>query len=84
VARRREHRGWRAINAVLIATTYSYDFSQDTLGDRAKWICGAKKQVNWLVYSMRRYESATNGKFYGSSRTSPLDFRVELAHRTID
>jgi hypothetical protein len=84
VARRREHRGWRGINAVLIATTYSYDFSQDTLGDRGRWICGAKTQVNGLVYSMRRYESATIGKFYGGSRTSPLDFRVELAHWTID
>jgi poly-gamma-glutamate capsule biosynthesis protein CapA/YwtB (metallophosphatase superfamily) len=58
--------------------------NKEDLDGIAKWIRGAKKQADWLVYGVHCHESGTTGAFHGGSRTSPPDFLVEFAHWTID
>lgn len=58
--------------------------NKDDLEGIAKWIRGAKKQADWVMYGVHCHESGTTGEFHGGSRTSPPDFLVEFAHWTID
>jgi poly-gamma-glutamate capsule biosynthesis protein CapA/YwtB (metallophosphatase superfamily) len=58
--------------------------NKEDLDGISKWLRGAKKQADWLVYGVHCHESGTTGEFHGGSRTSPPDFLVEFAHWTID
>ncbi len=58
--------------------------NKDDLDGIGKWIRGAKKQADWLVYGVHCHESGTTGEYHGGSRTSPPDFLVEFAHWSID
>lgn len=50
----------------------------------SRWIRGAKKQADWLVYGVHTHESGPDGEYHGGSRTSPPQFMVDFAHRAID
>ena len=58
--------------------------NQDDLAGIGKWIRGAQKQADWVVYGVHCHESGPTGGYHGASRLSPPDFLVELAHSTID
>jgi poly-gamma-glutamate capsule biosynthesis protein CapA/YwtB (metallophosphatase superfamily) len=58
--------------------------NKEDLEGIGKWIDGAKKQADWLVYGVHCHESGATGEFHGGSRTSPPDFLVEFAHWSID
>jgi poly-gamma-glutamate synthesis protein (capsule biosynthesis protein) len=58
--------------------------NQEDLQGIGKWIRGAKKQADWLVYGVHCHESGSTGEYHGGSRTSPPDFLVEFAHWAID
>lgn len=49
-----------------------------------RWIQGAKKQADWLVYSVHCHESGDTGTFHGGSRTTPPQFLIDFARWTID
>ena len=49
-----------------------------------RWIRGAKKQADWLVYGVHTHESGADGDYHGGSRTSPPQFMVDFAHTAID
>jgi poly-gamma-glutamate capsule biosynthesis protein CapA/YwtB (metallophosphatase superfamily) len=49
-----------------------------------RWIRGARKQADWLVYGLHSHESGEDGDFHGGSRTSPPAFMVDFAHWAID
>lgn len=57
---------------------------QDDLAGIERWIRGARKQADWLVYGLHAHESGGKGEFHGGSRTTLPDFLVEFAHWTID
>jgi len=58
--------------------------NQEDLASIGRWIRGAGKQADWLVYGLHSHESGAHGEFHGASRTSPPDFLVEFAHWAID
>jgi poly-gamma-glutamate capsule biosynthesis protein CapA/YwtB (metallophosphatase superfamily) len=58
--------------------------NKEDLDGIGKWIRGAKKQADWLVYGVHCHESGSTGEYHGGSRTSPPDFLVEFAHWSID
>jgi poly-gamma-glutamate capsule biosynthesis protein CapA/YwtB (metallophosphatase superfamily) len=58
--------------------------NQDDLGGISKWIRGAQKQSDWVVYGVHCHESGQSEEFHGGSRLSPPEFLVEFAHWTID
>ena len=58
--------------------------NQDDLAGIGKWIRGAQKQADWVVYGTHCHESGATGEFHGLTRISPPDFLVETAHWTID
>ena len=49
-----------------------------------KWIRGAQKQSDWVVYGVHCHESGNTGDFHGLSRISPPQFLVDFARWTID
>ncbi|MQF70151.1 CapA family protein, partial [SAR202 cluster bacterium AD-804-J14_MRT_500m] len=49
-----------------------------------KWIRGARKQSDWLIYGVHCHESGMSGDFHGHSRVSPPDFLIEMAHWAVD
>ncbi len=50
----------------------------------SRWIRGAKKQADWLVYGVHTHESGVDGEYHSASRTSPPQFMVDFAHFAID
>ena len=58
--------------------------NQDDLAGIGKWIRGALKQADWVVYGTHCHESGATGEFHGATRISPPDFLIEMAHWTID
>jgi poly-gamma-glutamate synthesis protein (capsule biosynthesis protein) len=58
--------------------------NQEDLSGISKWVRGAQKQSDWVVYGVHCHESGQAGEFHGGSRLSPPDFLVEFAHWTID
>ena len=68
----------------------SEDFSIQTSPNRSdvagieKWIRGAQKQSDWVMYGTHCHESGSTGEYHGGSRLSPPDFLVDFAHWTID
>lgn len=56
---------------------------EDREGNR-RWIRGASKQADWLVYCVHSHESGQSGDFHGGERTSPAEFLEEFAHWAID
>jgi poly-gamma-glutamate synthesis protein (capsule biosynthesis protein) len=50
----------------------------------ARWMRGAKKQADWLVFAMHCHESGASEEWYGQTSMQPPDFQVECAHFTID
>ena len=58
--------------------------NQDDLGGIGKWIRGAQKQSDWVIYGVHCHESGVSGDFHGHSRVVPPDFLEEFAHWTID
>jgi poly-gamma-glutamate synthesis protein (capsule biosynthesis protein) len=73
-------------NEFHVAEAFKLETSvnKEDLEGISKWIRGAKKQADWVVYGVHCHESGTTGEFHGGSRTSPPDFLVEFAHWTID
>jgi poly-gamma-glutamate capsule biosynthesis protein CapA/YwtB (metallophosphatase superfamily) len=49
-----------------------------------RWIRGASKQADWVVYGLHTHESGDEGEYHGGARTSPPGFMTEFAHWTID
>lgn len=49
-----------------------------------RWLRGARKQADWLVYGLHTHESGETGEYHGGSRTSPPGFMIEFAHWSID
>jgi poly-gamma-glutamate capsule biosynthesis protein CapA/YwtB (metallophosphatase superfamily) len=58
--------------------------SRDDLDGIRKWIRGAAKQADWLVYSVHCHESGNTGELHEIHRPSPPEFLIEFAHWTID
>ena len=58
--------------------------NQDDLSGIGKWIRGAQKQADWVVYGTHCHESGSTGEFHGITRISPPDFLIEMARWTID
>ena len=58
--------------------------NQDDLDGMAKWIRGATKQADWVVYGAHCHESGNTGEFHGITRISPPEFLIEAAHWAID
>ena len=58
--------------------------NKEDLSGIGNWMRGAQKQSDWLVYGVHCHESGMAGEFHGSSRVSPPDFLVEMAHWAID
>jgi poly-gamma-glutamate synthesis protein (capsule biosynthesis protein) len=56
----------------------------EDLAGIGKWIHGAQKQADWLVYGVHCHESGPTGAFHGGGRTSPPDFLVAFAHWAIE
>ena len=48
-----------------------------------KWIRGAQKQSDWVIYGVHCHESG-GGEFHGGSQVSPPEFLEEFARWTID
>ena len=48
--------------------------NQDDLGGIGKWIRGAQKQSDWVMYGVHCHESGEDGEFHGHSRVSPPEF----------
>ena len=57
---------------------------QEDLDGIGKWIRGAKKQADWVVYGAHSHESGSTGERHGGSLTAPPDHLVEFARWTID
>ncbi len=66
------------------ASTIETSVNQEDLAGIGKWIRGATKQADWLVYGVHCHESGATGEYHGGSRTSPPDFLVDFAHWSID
>jgi poly-gamma-glutamate capsule biosynthesis protein CapA/YwtB (metallophosphatase superfamily) len=49
-----------------------------------KWIRGATKQADWLIYSTHCHESGNTGELHEVHRPTPPEFLIEFAHWTID
>ena len=49
-----------------------------------KWIRGATKQADWLIYSTHCHEAGTPAELHEVHRPTPPEFLVEFAHWTID
>lgn len=49
-----------------------------------KWIRGATKQADWLIYSTHCHESGNTGELHEVHRPTPPEFLVEFAHWSID
>lgn len=58
--------------------------NNEDLESIARWMRGAKKQADWLVFAMHCHESGPSEEWYGQTSTEPPDFQVEFAHFTID
>ena len=58
--------------------------NQDDMGGIGKWIRGAQKQSDWVIYGVHCHESGESGEFHGHSRVSPPAFLEEFARWTID
>jgi poly-gamma-glutamate synthesis protein (capsule biosynthesis protein) len=60
------------------------EINKEDLEGIGRWIRGAGKQADWLVYGLHTHESGNEGDFHGGARTSPPDFMIEFAHWAID
>jgi poly-gamma-glutamate synthesis protein (capsule biosynthesis protein) len=49
-----------------------------------RWIAGARKQADWVVYSTHCHESGDTGEIHEVHRPSPPEFLMEFARWTID
>ncbi|MCZ6636985.1 MAG: CapA family protein [Alphaproteobacteria bacterium] len=58
--------------------------NNEDLESIAKWMRGAKKQADWLVFAMHCHESGASEEWHGQTSTQPPDFQMEFAHFTID
>ena len=58
--------------------------NREDLDGIGKWIRGAQKQSDWVVYGVHCHESGATGEFHGPCRLEPPQFLVEFAHWTID
>lgn len=58
--------------------------SPDDLAGIGKWIRGATKQADWVVYSTHCHESGNTGDLHEVHRPTPPEFLVEFAHWAID
>lgn len=58
--------------------------SKEDMDGIAKWIRGAKKQADWVVYGVHCHESGDAGEVHGGSKTAPPDHLIEFAHWAID
>jgi poly-gamma-glutamate synthesis protein (capsule biosynthesis protein) len=58
--------------------------NREDLDGIARWIRGAKKQADWLVYGLHTHESGQTGDYHGGGRTSPPAFMIEFAHWSIE
>jgi hypothetical protein len=58
--------------------------NRDDLEGIGRWIRGARKQADWVVYGLHSHESGETGDYHGGSRTSPPEFMIEFAHWAID
>ena len=57
---------------------------RDDLSGIGKWIRGAQKQADWVMYGVHCHESGSSGEFHGHYRLSPPEFLEEFARWTID
>ena len=64
--------------------TINTSVNKEDLEGIEKWIRGAKKQSDWVVYGMHCHESGGLDEFHGGSRIAPPEFLIEFAHWTID
>ena len=58
--------------------------NNEDLESIARWMRGAKKQADWLVFAMHCHESGASDEWYGQTSMQPPDFQLEFAHFTID
>jgi poly-gamma-glutamate capsule biosynthesis protein CapA/YwtB (metallophosphatase superfamily) len=54
------------------------------LADIARWLRGAKKQSDWVVFAAHCHESGKSDEWYGQTAVAPPDFLIEFAHFAID
>jgi poly-gamma-glutamate synthesis protein (capsule biosynthesis protein) len=71
---------FEAANEFAVKTTCN----TEDLESIARWMRGAKKQADWLVFAMHCHESGASEEWYGQTSMQPPDFQLELAHFTID
>jgi poly-gamma-glutamate capsule biosynthesis protein CapA/YwtB (metallophosphatase superfamily) len=58
--------------------------NKEDLESIARWMRGAKKQADWLVFAMHCHESGASEEWYGQTSMQPPDFQIECAHFSID
>ncbi len=58
--------------------------SPEDLEGIRKWIRGAVKQADWVVYSVHCHESGNTGELHEVHRPTPPEFLIEFAHWAID
>lgn len=54
------------------------------LSDIANWVRGARRQADWVIYSLHSHESGPAGPWHGGSSSSPPDHLIQLAHSLIE
>ncbi|MFA7248130.1 MAG: CapA family protein [Dehalococcoidia bacterium] len=62
----------------------STSVNRDDLAGIGNWIRGARKQADWLVYSVHCHDSGTTGERHGGPRTAPPDYLVEFSRWAVD
>jgi poly-gamma-glutamate synthesis protein (capsule biosynthesis protein) len=58
--------------------------NEEDLESIGRWMRGAKKQADWLIFAMHCHESGRSEEWYGQTSMEPPDFQIEFAHFTID
>lgn len=58
--------------------------NEDDRAGVAKWIRGAQKQADWVIYGVHCHENGATGEYHGGSRIAPPEFLVDFARWTID
>ena len=58
--------------------------NRQDLADIARWLRGAKKQSDWVVFAVHCHESGVSDEWYGLTAVTPPDFLIECAHFAID
>jgi poly-gamma-glutamate synthesis protein (capsule biosynthesis protein) len=58
--------------------------NKEDLDSIGRWLRGAKKQADWIVFAVHCHESGQSDEWYGQTNMQPPDFLTEFAHFAIE